>query len=784
MANTQKQPKAAQQPADLTPFYQNIHKIYQWQDAPFYRLTTPSGEIKTISNIDFLHLPTTQPTGGNTNFSHPSDDTIDVLLSLLSQTKSPPNVLFLMTFHAQVLCNIGCGKTDKSTLDVRHGPEFISPLADEAKRFIVFAVNDGMSKYTKDYKADTKNVRGKHWGLLVIDKESSTARWIDSAISIAPGQDGGEDVITKMHDAGDAAGKVLCGFDQILNLPPGGFDARTLKYVPQQSGSDNATENDKGGCGPYLYAMLEYLYDHPEAMKDLGGWFSKDKRKERSMEFGFDSLETRRAMQKWVEELEKKDHKAGERPFHLDDEVMGLLGLKEEDCTKDGVLEKLNAFWGVHRKHWTGYEAWRDSQTGSKAQNGDGGGSHAEDDELMRGWLEYSKVDSNMTYDEYLVHTALEESMKGKKRKAPSPADSPNKTIKTNAGTKVPTTTKPKATSVLPATGLFIDCTPAEIDLWRKRDDSLDSEWQSAAAQLQQMYGTRFEDMKDEEIKHWKAKDENNFPDHKKEMEEDAARDILESRYGDVRAATGVTSRYPTLREYNAVMNPGVDVGPSSPVQEVASSPGEESLAHPLDDLEEEIKKLVKEKMEKDPDYKDFHDDHEGARDLYLALNDTDPLVQQYKLKKFLPEGLFIDLCKGGEKEELLKQMLALWLRKSPQHESRNPMVNAARLQQMYGTRFDAMSKEQLLHWRDYDYHLFPPPTKRFWSEDKVKKELVSKYRNVAPVAGTENFPDKKEYLALVKKIQSESDENLAVSDEEGDAEPDDLQTLDDDDDA
>ncbi|ORY11306.1 hypothetical protein BCR34DRAFT_664456 [Clohesyomyces aquaticus] len=137
--------------------------------------------------------------------------------------------------------------------------------------------------------AETSNIA--HWGLLIVDKQRKTARFVDGRLTLK--KEKGRFMISKMYGTGHAAGKVLCGIDRSLEGRPGfkrgGFATCTLKFVPHQR-EDNKTKNDGGAaCGLYIYRFLGYLYLSPDFLEDLLATFSEKNWEDHKNNMGFDS---------------------------------------------------------------------------------------------------------------------------------------------------------------------------------------------------------------------------------------------------------------------------------------------------------------------------------------------------------------------------------------------------------------------------------------------------------------------------------------------------------------
>ncbi|KAI4947821.1 hypothetical protein J4E86_008337 [Alternaria arbusti] len=167
---------------------------------------------------------------------------------------------------------------------------------------------------------------GNHWGLLVVDKQTKTARWIDGNITLVI-RDGKNDRFPPdMSRAATVAGKILCGIEQLLGPERGKYNAKTAKYVPHQS-ENNSFRHDHGACGPYVVAFLEYLYQR-NRLSHLRTLFGKRKKEQHCNDLDFDSLYTRVEMQRIIQVQSEKDAKADELSLKMTPDVFRILDPK------------------------------------------------------------------------------------------------------------------------------------------------------------------------------------------------------------------------------------------------------------------------------------------------------------------------------------------------------------------------------------------------------------------------------------------------------------------------
>ncbi|KAI4927945.1 uncharacterized protein J4E92_005425 [Alternaria infectoria] len=168
---------------------------------------------------------------------------------------------------------------------------------------------------------------GSHWGLLVVDKETKTARWIDGNITLVKRGRKTERLPRDMSPAARVAGKILCAIEQVLGPERGQYNAKTAKYVPHQF-RDNSFKGDGGACGPYVVAFLEYLYKNKYYMSHLRTAFSRRKWDGHCHALDFDSLYTRVEMQKIIQDECEKNAKAGELSLKMTPDVFRILNPK------------------------------------------------------------------------------------------------------------------------------------------------------------------------------------------------------------------------------------------------------------------------------------------------------------------------------------------------------------------------------------------------------------------------------------------------------------------------
>ncbi|KAJ4370813.1 hypothetical protein N0V86_008504 [Didymella sp. IMI 355093] len=188
---------------------------------------------------------------------------------------------------------------------------------------------------------------GTHWGLMIVDTQTHAARWLDGLLDIrSKEKDGGRVVyIHSMLTAGIAAGKILCGYDKLLDRNPGHFITSTIKWVPHQH-EDNAGPRDNGACGPHMFACLKHLFETPGALDDIHAHFRRGNptpgnfRRGRK---GFNSSATRKQISSQIrEEREREEIESASEPsLALNAELMNILGLR---VTPERALQAVGNF--------------------------------------------------------------------------------------------------------------------------------------------------------------------------------------------------------------------------------------------------------------------------------------------------------------------------------------------------------------------------------------------------------------------------------------------------------
>jgi hypothetical protein len=196
--------------------------------------------------------------------------------------------------------------------------------------------------------------RGTHWSFLVIEMRDSnniTARYIDGMVRVTRNPNG-RLKIRDINFNAQVAGRIICGFETLLQLPAGSIQTSTLKFVPHMRQNDHYNGADNGRCGPHLYAFLSHLLTNKATLMDPGleaTFNDETTRTARKNEFRFNSrqlratfadelLRERRAQEERSPEL-APDNLTPERlkAILTTDVLIALANLcKERDITSPG----------------------------------------------------------------------------------------------------------------------------------------------------------------------------------------------------------------------------------------------------------------------------------------------------------------------------------------------------------------------------------------------------------------------------------------------------------------
>jgi hypothetical protein len=219
------------------------------------------------------------------------------------------------------------------------------------------------SKTAKNYYAMGSS-QGTHWGVMIIDKAKNEARWLDGALKFV--HKNGKVYVGAMLPAVRIAGKALCGYDRVTNLPCSKFEATTLKHVPTDH-SDNLYKEDKGcACGPWVFAIIQYILDNDAFLTDehgLKGTFASNRKARHVQSMAFNSMSTKKAINQMVqEELYRQEPDIV--PYRLTPQVARILNV----FNPDGFLKQVR-------------DLQKKGQASRSGKGGKGGRDHDDEDE-------------------------------------------------------------------------------------------------------------------------------------------------------------------------------------------------------------------------------------------------------------------------------------------------------------------------------------------------------------------------------------------------------------------
>jgi len=246
----------------------------------------------------------------------------------------------------------------------------------------------------EENKINMQSRSGTHWGFMVIDKERNDARWLDGHLDVRQKAN----KHWYIHDMVDqppawVAGKILCGYDKVMDLERGGFTAATLKHVPHDTKNNSYRGDHHSACGPWVYAMLKYVLDNKKFLTDPGGLhsaFSSRYRRKHPQKMAFNSLQTRRDMQEIIRKEADKNLGENVLPCKMSVRVVQILGLPSTGQLCDAV-----ASLNPNRRAPPGPGSNRSSRKGP----GSGDNSSDGDDD---GWPEEHDGVSRAQYQVYL----------------------------------------------------------------------------------------------------------------------------------------------------------------------------------------------------------------------------------------------------------------------------------------------------------------------------------------------------------------------------------------------
>jgi hypothetical protein len=270
-----------------------------------------------VSMVQYLNM---------TNYSDPRyswwDTTlIEFALSTLKEDhkRFAGSVFIADTWHAEVLYVASKLKDDELETHKDFNSAAIDELKANFKDIVIIPVNDsyGLDSWAtgtgprdpgaprpQDAPDYTPGVGvGMHWSFIVIDKSRNKARYVDPAVT--PGKGSKGQAIPKGIDAnGPIAGKILCGFDELVQPDrKGQFSAKTLIYTPNQF-KNNACKDDPGACGPFFYESLDWLLRNKQFIdNDLDKTFKRGHKRK----MNFDSRTSRKKLRDKLWEQRQAD---------------------------------------------------------------------------------------------------------------------------------------------------------------------------------------------------------------------------------------------------------------------------------------------------------------------------------------------------------------------------------------------------------------------------------------------------------------------------------------------
>lgn len=353
--------------------------INEWLDRRYLLHEMEHGFEARVTIDEFLSI---------VDLSYPSawldGQIMTAALALLVKDQERSDVLVLTDDTAQLLYQVAVGAAQAEDLSATD-PNIHEALLDESKRWIVVPCSDGMSDIVSEGKrweeekrnkekqkelntkdrnrvdpepgtgnletggngANTKEKkmvskapgspptgRGTHWGLLIVDKQTKVARWMDSLLDAKKTSEGKWKIVS-MHPVGTVAGQILCGLEAMLiarggQFTKGEFDTSTLKHTPHQHRHNNC-KNDAGACGPFTFAFLEHiLRGTPNSLGDAKAMFPASKR-DRTR---FNSRNTRGEVQRLIQQVAEQPDTF---PMALTPQLVQALGLLSPEFVRQKV---------------------------------------------------------------------------------------------------------------------------------------------------------------------------------------------------------------------------------------------------------------------------------------------------------------------------------------------------------------------------------------------------------------------------------------------------------------
>ncbi|KAF3010873.1 hypothetical protein E8E13_009493 [Curvularia kusanoi] len=343
------------------------------------RLSNPNGRyhpinkdewlLSTYINADWPGAMTVEDFSKVTAASNPGDSWwqdchIHWALELIRRKHAQlDDVLVAHPFVCQKMYQAGIDfsyNLDKDSVDYR---AIFAAIIEQlsSSNFVILPVNNAyQSAESNEHAAVEAGVAdnnqpgyqgaGGHWSFIVVDRrdrEKPSAHYVDGMVSPQKNKNK-QWKIEGIEMNGVAAGKVLRGFDKILELEQGKFAARTLKFVPHMHKHNASGSRDFGSCGPHLYAFLDHILTRKASLIDPGlqtTFDDAESRLTRASELSFDSIATRR---QFAEELlaERKRQEAQHpewAPANITQEVLQSV------MTVDGLSSLVRTVRGIGR---------------------------------------------------------------------------------------------------------------------------------------------------------------------------------------------------------------------------------------------------------------------------------------------------------------------------------------------------------------------------------------------------------------------------------------------------
>jgi hypothetical protein len=405
MADEASAPPTGLSGSDPTPLT-DTQLIQNWRRSNYIQYPY-HGRTLDVNINDFLHYSSTGSEDYANAWL--SEDQVTLPLALIADNKGRPDILILESAAASCLASIGLGLVTPDDFAAAHLGMFAG-MKDESINWIIAPCNDGMTRQAEialaakkkaempvkstvtskdtgpvgdhaeeDDEMDEEQVesdaldkntntqtkegavsntmkepksdygkgsyQGMHWGVMIIDKARNEARWLDGAINLTR-KNGKVCIRAPMLRAGWVAGKVLCGYDRVMQLPRGQFTATTLKHTPHEYRDNSFRGDTRCACGPWVIAIIQYILDNAgflTAEHGLKGTFASNRRRGHVIGMAFDSLRTRTAAQEMVKAEYEREMPSDALPCRLTLRILKII------CNSDNLRKNLDSFLGNGR---------------------------------------------------------------------------------------------------------------------------------------------------------------------------------------------------------------------------------------------------------------------------------------------------------------------------------------------------------------------------------------------------------------------------------------------------